>query len=325
VLDERCGNALEERMRDDVKDLLDRAAGWYEPPPVGPDELVRRHGRRQRVGRVTTAVVALAVFAIAGALLWTGFEPVRRTPGTLAGSNILDVPPRGKADAAFLADGRPVWVVHTRDGSITVVDGFSPHRAWGISQLLLWCPANYFASWPDGSYFDRYGTWRGGRPAPPGLASFGFDVLRRDAVGDPVEVRVGAIGPPIPSGHASITSQRADPTACGSVTASPERFIGHAIDPSRIWDSPVDTANDTTEEWMAVQGTLLVTSGGSVRMCSDIVASICREGVPVRGVDAAGLRKKIESNPDVAYARPHVWLVRVDDGAIVELAIGDQR
>jgi hypothetical protein len=107
------------------------------------------------------------------------------------------------------------------------------------------------------------------------------------------------------------------------VTASPDRFIGHAIDPSRIWDSPADAANDTTEEWMAVEGTLLVTSGGSVRLCSDVVASVCREGVPVRGIDAASLRKKIESNPDLAYAQPHVWLVRVDDGAIVELAIGD--
>ena len=312
-------------MREDVKDLLDRAAGWYEPPPVGPDELMRRYGRRQRAGRVTTAIVALAVFAITGAFLWTGFEPVRRIPGTLAGSNILDVPPRGEADAAFLADGRPVWVVHTRDGSITVVDGFSPHRAWGISQRILWCPANYFASWPDGSYFDRYGTWRGGQPAPPGLASFGFDVLRRDAVGDPARVSVRSMGPPIPSEHGSITSRRADPTTCGSVTASPNRFIGHAIDPSRIWDSPSDAANHSTEEWMALEGTLLVTSGGSVRMCSDIIASICRDGVPVRGIDEAGLHKKIESNPDLAYARPHVWLVRLDNGAIVELAIGDQR
>ena len=75
---------------------------------------------------------------------------------------------------------------------------------------------------------------------------------------------------------------------------------------------------------MAVEGTLLVTSGGSVRMCSDIVASICRDGVPVRGIDASGLHKKIESNPDSAYARPHVWLVRVDNGAIVQLAIGNQ-
>lgn len=310
-------------MREDVKDLLDRAAGWYEPPPVRPEELMRRYGRRQRAGRVTTAVVALAVFAVAGALLWTGFQPVRTTPGTLAGSNVLDVPPRGEADAAFLADGRPVFVVHNSDGSITVVDGFSPHRAWGIRQLVVWCPTNYFASWPDGSYFDRYGTWRGGRPAQPGLASFSFAVLRRDAVGDPAQVRVRAIGPPIAHGHGNITSRRPDPSDCGSVTASPDRFIGHAIDPSRIWDSPAAAANEATQKWVAVEGTLLVTSGGSVRMCSDVDAAVCRDGVPVRGVDPAGLRKKIRSNAESPYAQPHVWLVRVDGGAIVELAIGD--
>jgi hypothetical protein len=310
-------------MREDVKDLLDRAAGWYEPPPLASEELIRRHRRRQRAGRVTTTIVAFALFAVAGALLWNGLATLRTTPGTLAGSNVLDVPPRRQADAAFLADGRPVFVVHNKDGTIAVLDAFSPHRAWGIRQLVVWCPANYFASWPDGSYFDRYGTWRAGRLAPPGLSSFSFDVLRRDAAGDPAEVRVRAIGPPIPHGHGNITSRPPEPSDCGSVTASPDRFIGHAIDPSRVWDSLANAASDATQKWMAVEGRLLVTSGGSVRMCSDVDSVACRDGVPVRGVDAAGLRKKIESNTESPYAQAHVWLVRMDRGAIVELAIGD--
>lgn len=310
-------------MRDDVKDLLDRAAGWYEPRRVTPVEVMRRFDRQRRTARLVTAVVALAVFAAAGALVWNGFAPARTTPGTLAGPNVLEVPPRGEAEAAFLADGRPVFVVHYEDGSVSVIDASSPHVAWGIGQLVAWCSGrNYFVASAAGSFFDRYGGWTAGRPAPPGLASFAFDVLRRDSTGDPAALRVGAIGLPIAHQHGNITSRRSFPSGCGPADGSPGQVVAHAIDPSRIWHSPADAVKAATSDWLAVEGTLLVSANGSVEMCSDVSGNVCRERAPVRGIDAAGLRRKFESNPDSTYAQAHVWLVRTEGGAIVELAIG---
>ena len=46
-------------MREDVKDLLDRAAGWYSPPPIRAEEVRARGERRRRPGRVVAAAVAL--------------------------------------------------------------------------------------------------------------------------------------------------------------------------------------------------------------------------------------------------------------------------
>jgi hypothetical protein len=312
-------------MREDVKDLLDRAAGWYEPRTITPEDMMHRSARQRRAGRLATAVVALAVFGAAGVLVWNGFAPVRPTPGTLAGSNVLEVPPRGAAEAAFLSDGRPVFVVHYGDGSVAVLDAFSQHPAWGIEQLAVWCSAkHYFVALPAGSYFDKYGGWTAGSPAPPGLRSYTFDVLRRDSAGDAAVVRAGAIGLPIAHGHSNLTSRPSYPSACGPADGSPSPVVAHTIDPSRIWKSPADAVKATTSDWMAVDGTLLVPASGSVEMCSDIAGDVCRDGAPVKGIDAAGLRQKIESNRDSPYAQPHVWLVRTHDGTNVELAIGHE-
>jgi hypothetical protein len=311
-------------MREDVKDLLDRAAGWYEPRTITPEDMMRRSARQRRAGRVATAAVAFAVFAAAGALVWSEFAPVRPTPGTLAGSNVLEVPPRGAAEAAFLSDGRPVFVVHYGDGSVAVLDAFSQHPAWGIEQLAVWCSAkHYFVALPAGSYFDKYGGWTAGSPAPPGLRSFTFDVVRRDSSGDAAVVRAGAIGLPIAHQHGNLTSRPsyASPP-CGPADGSPSPLVAHTVDPSRIWDSPAEAVQASTSDWMAVEGTLLVPASGPVAMCSDIAGDVCRDRAPVLGIDAAGLRRKIESDPDSPYAQSHVWLVRTQDGAIVELAIG---
>jgi hypothetical protein len=68
-------------MREDVKDLLDRAAGWYSPPPIRAEDVRARGDRRRRSGRVVAAAVALAVCAAAGAVTWTAFRPQRTGVG----------------------------------------------------------------------------------------------------------------------------------------------------------------------------------------------------------------------------------------------------
>jgi hypothetical protein len=62
-------------MREDVKEMLHRAADWYRPTPIDPEELTRRWARSRRPGRIAAATVAFAVFAAAGALTWTAFGP----------------------------------------------------------------------------------------------------------------------------------------------------------------------------------------------------------------------------------------------------------
>jgi hypothetical protein len=111
-------------MREDVKDLLHRAADWYRPTPIEPEELARRVARNRRRGRVAAAAVGLAVFAAAGAVTWTAFRPSRGVgPG--------DTKPRPGVSAT-------VHGVHlTYPGSWTLVD--------------LWPLAGSIASWPEPS------------------------------------------------------------------------------------------------------------------------------------------------------------------------------
>ena len=313
-------------MREDVKDLLDRAAGWYEPPPTGPEDVAHRVRRQRRSARMIATAVALAVFVPAAALVWRGFGPDQTTLVTLAGSNVVEVPPRGEAAAAFLTDGHPVFVVHYGDGGLEVVDAFSPLRTVGVRQLAAWCPTKgYFVTWPQGAFFDRYGAWTGGREAQPGLASFAFDVIRRDATGDPTAIRVGKIGPTITGGHTNLSSIRTYPSACGLANGSNALVLTHAVDPSRVLASPAVAGTTSTSNWLAVEGTLFVSPEGPVSLCANIQGGVCRGGVPVRGVDPTGLRNEIESNPRSLYAQSHLWLVRTQNGAIVDLAIDDGR
>lgn len=71
---------------------------------------------------------------------------------------VLDVPAEGDADLAWVGAGHPVWVTHTAEEGVTVVDA----RSWapdGLTRLAGWCagtpgltlPQDYVAFLPDGS------------------------------------------------------------------------------------------------------------------------------------------------------------------------------
>jgi hypothetical protein len=311
-------------MSDDLKDLLDRATEWYDPPQIGPEDIARRLDRRQRSSRVATIVVAFALFAIASVLVWRGTVGDGSMPATPIGSDTLHVPARGDAVAAFLADGRPVFVVHYGDGNISVLDAFSPYRPFGIRELVAWCPSGHLVGWPDASYFDKYGVWRGGTPAPPGLAVFAFDVVKRDTTGDPATVHIVGIGPSV-AGHQSLSSRRTYPSTCRSRSGSRAELIEHGLDPSQVSTSPremVDTASGYGwSRWIAVEGFLSVSPDGAVELCSGAPRSECVDGAPVEGIDAALLREEIATHPDSPFAQSDVWLARVGHGAIVDVAI----
>jgi hypothetical protein len=108
-------------MREEVKDLLDRAVGWYSPPPIRAEDVRARGERRRRSGRVVAAAVALVVFAAAGALTWTAFRPQRTGVGE-----------------------EPV----VQDVSATVL-GVSVTYPEDWTLVDLWPLARSIASWPD--------------------------------------------------------------------------------------------------------------------------------------------------------------------------------
>ena len=137
-------------------------------------------------------MVAFAVFGLAAFFMWRAFaEPAVSQP---AGSDVMAVPPRGQTSAVFLDDGRPVSVVHHQDGTVSVVDAFSTHRAWGVEELNVWCPSTReFVEVAHEAHFDEYGTLtpHSGPAGRGGVATFAFSVVDSDAAGDPRSVRIG--------------------------------------------------------------------------------------------------------------------------------------
>ncbi len=109
-------------MREDVKDLLDRAAGWYQPRTIKLEDVMRRLRRERRRGRLAAAILAFAVFAPAGALTWTAFRPSRG--GGPGGARVLPS------------------VSATEHGVSVTYPGF-----WTL--VDLWPLANSIASWPQ--------------------------------------------------------------------------------------------------------------------------------------------------------------------------------
>jgi hypothetical protein len=270
---------------------------------------------------VIVATTALALFLAAAALLWIVFAPFRTTVRSLAGSDVLPVPARGETSPMFLADGRPVFVVHHEDGTLSVVDAFSSHRAWGFEEPVEWCPTTrQFVEWAHEAHFDEYGTWTSAGPAPSGLATFAFQVVGRDAAGDPTSIRVGAMQAPDPGGSASITDPSRPPFCPG---AEPVTFT---IDAAQVWDSPAGAVAARPQGWIAVRGTLSVASDGFVQLCSQLDGERCQDAAVVRGIDGVGLMVNVlQRYPGTGYQKPHLWLAQVRGGVLDDLAIGDIR
>ena len=94
----------------------------------------------------------------------------------------------------FLDDGRPVFVVHHQDGTVSVVDAFSTHRAWGVEELNVWCPTTReFVEVAHEAHFDEYGTLTpdSGPAGKGGVATFAFSVVTSEPSGDPASIQIG--------------------------------------------------------------------------------------------------------------------------------------
>jgi hypothetical protein len=100
-------------MTDSVRDLLDRAVGWYEPPDQLLEAARVRMERRRIRRRVSAGAIGLVVSVLGALLVWLAFRPAG---GQVIGStDLTPIPPPGDqrvfGPAVVLAsgdvDGRP--------------------------------------------------------------------------------------------------------------------------------------------------------------------------------------------------------------------------
>jgi len=81
---------------------------------------------------------------------------------------VLDIPPNGIAEAAYLNDGSPVFVVQI-DGTVRVVSAVSSHLE---EDRIAWCPTSRTVDDLDhGSKWDTSGRYIAG-PAPTDLSVY---------------------------------------------------------------------------------------------------------------------------------------------------------
>jgi hypothetical protein len=253
---------------------------------------------------VAVGVVVLGVVVV-NALGGSGGSSV----SLITGSRELRVPAIGDAAAAFLADGRPVFVVHHEDGTVSVVDAFSTHRPFGVGPLVAWCAASRtFDDIPHGSTFDEQGRYILG-PAPTGLVTFAATELGTT----PPTVRVGARQLPEPR------TDVGSPLS-GSPCTSSAGTLSHRISQEQITDPPSVALGGPPARWIAVAGVLVVTSDGGAKLCSTSGGAAepsCDLGAPVAGVDGTGLLRGASTYvSDVS-----TWLVRTNGTTLLDLTL----
>jgi hypothetical protein len=271
----------------------------------------------RRAGIVAAARERPAVLAIAAlAVVLLGVVIVNALGGSggssvapITGSQELRVPAIGAAAAAFLADGRPVFVVHHEDGTVSVVDAFSTHTPFGVGTLVEWCAASRtFDDIRHGSTFDEQGRYILG-PAPTGLVTFEATELGTT----PPTVRVGARQLPEPR------TDVGSPLS-GSPCTSSAGTLSHRIGQEQITDPPSVALGGPPARWIAVAGVLVVTSDGGAKLCpasGGAAEPACDLGAPVAGVDGAGLLH----GGSTYVSDASTWLVRTDGATLTDLTL----
>ncbi len=239
-------------------------------------------------GRVAIGlgVIVAALVGIGYAFVYAGIAaPLEADLGTLA------APDEG-VRAAYLADGRPVFVVRAADG-IHVVDARAPVDSGAPGHLVVFCDP-LFSDLSGGSTFAADGGLDGG------VAHESLTVYPLTVTSGGREVTVGSGGAPAPS-------------RLGEQTGSNECWVDiavmHVPDAGEVFDPSV-AADEEPPGWIWLEGRL-VAAGGQALLC-DGHDGDCATGAVVRGIDPA----TIADNP-LGY--DGYFLGRVHDGAIEEL------
>ena len=263
-------------------------------PPDLWDQIEGRHPRQTPPpggrSRVVTVALALALAATGIFFVTRAFElmPGREaTPGGWEGSDELKIPPLGEASAEFLADGRPVWVVHHEDGTVSVFDGFSTHRPWGVQELVGWCASGrYFEELAHGASYNENGLWLDG----PGTADLAFFETQRTPGGIRVGVRVepktrSAIRPGHFHSQAQPSYQGPACYTAGMVPGPPPPQM-HEFPESPTYASPAGAIEAQPNGWIKLHGVLLVQRDEPTYLCVSAAGDSCTSPASVEGFSA---------------------------------------
>ena len=245
---------------------------------------MRDLGRRLLIG---LAVVASAVMAIGYAFIAGGIAtPIQSDLGTFS------VPDAPGAQAVLLADGRPAFIVSTRN-DVTVVDARAPHPAGSPGRLVAWCGSMLFLDPVDGTTYGEDGQ----RLEGPG--SDGLVVYQARPLDDGASFVVSGEG-------------ASAPTSTGEPLALPcpaTRWVTHRPEADEIFDPSV-AADEEPPGWVWLEGGLR-TQGGEPILCDGLDGD-CPASAPVGGIDPALI-------PSGEQALIGSFIGRVRDGVIVEL------
>ncbi len=184
-------------------------------------------------------------------------------------------PGSGQAEPVLLSNGLPGFIVEHRDGSLTLVDAVSPHRPWGIGQVVSWCFASKTFGDTDGSTFNEYGHYLSG-PAPTGLITYRLGPVSSGQV--PI---LGTV-PALPR-SATRTPGVQGSLCTGGEGETPARsaLIGISATPAAA-----STSSEPPGDWTAFWGTLLVEKNKQPELCSSVAGDgSCQGPVAVAGVD----------------------------------------
>jgi hypothetical protein len=252
--------------------------------------------------------VAVGVFLAATGLLVVVFAPWRSAVQPISGSDVLEVPPVGGVVAANLPDGRPVFVVHHEDGTVSVVDAFSTHVTYGIGKLVGWCSSSRTFEDPfHGSKWDEFGDYALG-PAPTGLVTYQFSVVP----GDQDQVQVDGAIPSHPRGFLTEPFQPVGPF-CQSTS---QMMLPDVL--REASSSPADVVAAAPAGWLGVRGILLATAGRPARLCAAVADAACADAAPVSSVDVTGLIS-VPRGPSTTVSIEGPWIAQVRAGVLMHL------
>jgi hypothetical protein len=313
-------------MANDLQELIEQAASPPRASSTDIDRIMER-ARRLRVRaiarRVVGAVAAgLLIAAVSSNLADTGTDaPVRINPAT----STLQVPARGVASPQLLRDGTPVWVVHHRDDSLTVLSARSTHAPAGIAQLVGWCPSSRrFEDGMYGSQWDERGRYRGG-PAPSDLAYAKVQTRDEDQV---------AVGPLITRHRrtaAELPKEARPPPAASCFANLPSGYDPgttkrhHFTNDQRTSFSNLRrqiSRHDARRLLYLTDAVVVVTATGPAQLCASAqfrATRTCHGGIPITDFGAAFFRERYRSGGVIRGP----LLVRPTPDAVQELTYVD--
>lgn len=195
-------------MTDGVRERLERAVGWYEPPDDLLEAAGQRLGRRRIGRRVSAGTIALVISALGGLLAWQAFQPSSGAPGFVGDTSWYRV------DAVDDLRARRIVYVDEIETFVVAQPGEDPYALWASSphlgERLLFCrTSGWFFSPTHGEMFDLHGFYELG-PADSGMIPRPVRVT--DGI---VEVDGGSELTPAP-----VADGRADPEPSGPMCTS---------------------------------------------------------------------------------------------------------